>query len=430
MHLLEATEEAKQMRENIRDLLASEIPENITLALQLIQGGGMHTSFIYPLWANYYNIDKFFQKQVHNLLKDYLPHNANYKTLSVPRLLQIVQDLMEREPIECNVGEFVRWIFPQISHKIAYFDHFYTTYPAYRHALVQAKIAFEKTFDLQKSTLPCLPTEIGDFPNLTVVNIQESTIAELPESFFKLQKLRKFHYEKTPLARNKPLLKRTENELPLLTAITLCDKATRLYYSENYKAAAKQMEQAIALVQDDFECWRWYAETHRLAEKKKVALQGFEKAQELNPKSGAVYAKIAELKCGEHKREEALEMCEYFIQNMSYYEYDDSAESDVYFVKGLALFWLKRYDESILAYKRANALNDYAGTWYNLACSYSKRGNKTEMLTHLEEAFVRDWDEYYFFCLEDKDRDFEDFWEDRDYQNLCEQYRNFKGKLY
>lgn len=45
MYLLEETEEARYMRENVIRLLESEDLANFYLAINLIKGGGMHTSF-------------------------------------------------------------------------------------------------------------------------------------------------------------------------------------------------------------------------------------------------------------------------------------------------------------------------------------------------------------------------------------------------
>jgi hypothetical protein len=49
MHLLENIPEAEILRQNVINLLSSKDDGNIKLALQLIEGGGLHESFKIPL---------------------------------------------------------------------------------------------------------------------------------------------------------------------------------------------------------------------------------------------------------------------------------------------------------------------------------------------------------------------------------------------
>lgn len=55
MYLLEQTVEASEMRQKVRDLLFSKDEKNYQLAFQLIEGGGLHESFVAPLWGLYFH---------------------------------------------------------------------------------------------------------------------------------------------------------------------------------------------------------------------------------------------------------------------------------------------------------------------------------------------------------------------------------------
>lgn len=51
MYLTEDTPEAQEMRDNVLRLLTSGYEPNIRLAFSLVEGGGLHLSFFFPLWA-------------------------------------------------------------------------------------------------------------------------------------------------------------------------------------------------------------------------------------------------------------------------------------------------------------------------------------------------------------------------------------------
>lgn len=432
MYLLEEGEETQKLRENVCELLASQTHENIALALQLITGGGMHASFVFPLWATFYNLPTAAKRKAKKLLKQFIAddvldlHTFSFYDILPKKIIDLQEEMGRQDAVNFGVEAFLRWIFPEASGVISLFDYYYQRYPAFRLELLKTKINFDSQLDFSYSKLTCLPAEIVELSKthkITVIIINYSAITEVPESFFELQKLRYFHHTNTPLANNKALLKQIYKQMPMLKATEIFDKAMTNYYNQKYESAAKKLKNVVKLVTNHFEFWQWYGETHRMAEQKEDAMAGFEKAFEMKPNSGSVWSKLAELRCNFKMYDEALDMCETFIQNPQRFESNDIVESDIYFVKGLALFWKEQYDESILAYQTANTLNEYAGTWYNLACSYSKKHNKKEMLKHLKEALLQDWEGYYMFCLEDEDRDFEDYYEDRDFQRLLEDFK-------
>lgn len=435
MYLLDETPETEPLREQVLNLLTSDVQENLVLALQLIKGGGMHPSFILPLWAKFPNLPANQKRTASSLLKS-MYANGKQVTAEENKLKFVVADydyatfervyarLQDFYPAHCSLENFALFFFP-VMNKVAFFDFFYEKLPAMRVFLLE-KMKDESESDYISfggSRLACLPAEIGAFPALRVINIEYSLIKELPENFYTLSKLRYFHYQNTPLAQDEPAIKALKKRMPALEATRFLDDATNLYYEEEFKKAANKMRKAVSLLDNDALIWQWYGETHRMAELHPQSLEGFEKASALNPNSGYLWGKLAELKCTHKFYDEALQMCETFLQNPSRFEYSHSDEGDVLFVHGLVLFWLKRYDESIVAYQKSKALSNYAGTWYNLACSYSKKGDKTQMLAHLKEAFILDWDEYYRTCLQDEDKDFDDFYEDADFKKLLKDFK-------
>lgn len=82
------------------------------------------------------------------------------------------------------------------------------------------------------------------------------------------------------------------------------------------------------------------------------------------------------------------------------------------------LLSLGRLDEGReFANKAIEISPDYPGGWYNLACYYSIKGDKENMLSNLRKSFELD-DSYIEKAK--KDKDFEKFWEDNDFRELFE----------
>lgn len=439
MYLLENTSEAEALRENVRQLLASETLENVALALQIIKGGGMHPSFVFYLWAVYYNMPKATKKTIKKYIEQTLPqlsenpNNAlvlsSLETYFSQEVIDMQKIATKTYPEDCSLERFLLCIFSKIVHKQTYFDEYFGAVPSLRRFMLEQKCEWDKTqLYLDGTKLTELPAEVGEILTLKRLSIRSSHINTLPETFFNLNNLAYFDYEDSPLKENKAIQKKLKKTLPLLEATQHFDRGMTRYYDQKYALAVKSMQKATQLCPDNFEFLKWLAEACRMADMKSEALAGFEKANDVRPHDAFIWAKLAELRCNFKQYEKALEMCETYLQNPQIFnDSHHSAESDILFVQGLTFFWLKRYDESIVSYKKAVAIDNYAGGWYNLACSYSKKGMKDEMLKHLTKAFELDWDDYYMFCVEDEDRDFDGYYEDADFRALLEKF-DFKKK--
>lgn len=76
MYLLEETEEARYMRQNVITLLQSKDIENFYLAMDLIQGGGMHESFLQV------SVEKSIQEELLSIFFERVFYYLDFEKLS------------------------------------------------------------------------------------------------------------------------------------------------------------------------------------------------------------------------------------------------------------------------------------------------------------------------------------------------------------
>jgi|GEM_PF-2792243 len=386
----------------------------------------MHPAFILPLWAVSFDLPAPKKRTIRAQLNKALPTFEDIDVFKIP-LLHFTEDSLMRVqvqlcaiyPVYHTFEMFAQYLYPKLNKNLL-FDFFYENAPLMRIFILKT-LSEDNSIYFGNSKLHTLPAEIGALQELTSIDVRNSKIGEVPESFYNLKNLRGFYYEKCPFDENKKGKASIKKRMPILEASRIFKIALDQYYPGSYHNAKKIIKQVVMLYPADFEFWRWYGEIHRMAEEPATAMMGLEKALSMNPKDGFTWAKLAEIKCKLNLHDEALAMCETFLQNPAQFEQGWRDKSDILFVKGLALFWLKRYHESIAAYQKSNALRNYAGCWYNLACLYSKKGMKSDTLTHLRKTFEMDWENYHKFCL--KDKDISDFYEDVDFKELLQAFR-------
>jgi hypothetical protein len=172
MYLLENTSEAEALRENVRQLLASETLENVALALQIIKGG-MYPSFIFYLWAVYYDVPKATKKTIRKYIEQLLPNlpdNPNNAlvlgSLEIyfnQAVIDMQKNVTKAYPEDCSLERFLLCIFPKIARHQTYFDWYFGVVPSLRKFMLEQKCEWDKThLYLDGTRLTELPAEVGE----------------------------------------------------------------------------------------------------------------------------------------------------------------------------------------------------------------------------------------------------------------------------
>jgi tetratricopeptide (TPR) repeat protein len=436
-YLLEENEEVISMRQNIIQLLTTDQETNFELAIQLIEGGGMHRDFFLPMWIKYFAFT--LKPELRNKIKKLAKKIFDFQAISVlfhshlenlNRFIYGYEPMIKVFQFLCNEKKIYTWnelmqsVLPFFKEKkiIDYFLlHDMTDKKILLSIIIQNNI-----LDLHRTTIQKLPQEISYFPNLEEIIINNSNINQIADSFFQLKNLKRFVYDYTPLKRNKKFYAKLKKTFPKVVADGFFEQAKHYYYTNDLKTASIKIKYATNNNQKSSELWFWYGEIHRLLDRFEQAEKGYQNCMKLDEKIGDAWVKWAEIKCNMQDYPKSMEMCNYFIQNRNLFyqkgKFGVHCDADAWFVKGLVHFYLKEYNACIDANNESLKLYSYAGAWYNKACAYSKLKNKKEMLKSLEKCFQLDRWKCVKSAKLDVDKDFDIFYEDKDFQKLIKNY--------
>ncbi|TAH30585.1 MAG: hypothetical protein EAZ06_02700 [Cytophagales bacterium] len=432
-YLQNTTEEALSMQKNLLDLLATNEQVNIELALQLIDGGGMVAIFVLPLWINYYEAEKKIQTKIKKNITKILPEHIT-KTIfasnlydlydiSATNLVSIFEELCDKNNRLFTWDDIVEWVFPKLIDRMDICDYFIKKENINTKKILQKMIVDDK-ISLDYSTLTILPKELFLLDSLESITIDNSAIEEMPPEFFEMKSLKSFSYNKTALKKNRTFNHLLKKKIPLLVATNLYKEAKDNYWGNRYKLSSKKIQKCVKIYPHSALFWHWYGEIHRITDDHGLSEIGFLKSLAIEKDNAFATIKLAEVACHFRKCEEALQICDDYLNNIQNYSKEkQDMQSDAWFIKGLAYFWLKDYQKSLVCNDKSIKLSNYAGAWYNKACAYSKLNLKTEMLNHLKKSFDLDYEDYYPLASKDEDKDFDTFYDDEDFKTLLKQYK-------
>ncbi len=437
-YLQENTTEALEMQKNLLDLLATHESANVELGLQLIESGGMLPIFVLPLWSNYYMVSVETQLKIRKNINKILPANISkiifegslrgFYDIKNEKAIQIFENLCGGDTPLCVWDDVIEWIFPKLIDRMDIYEYFITKENINTTKTIEKMIS-DGYISFAYSNLEVLPVELFSFHSLKTINLEYSKISQMSDLFFDLVNLEKFIYDKTPLKKNRKFNKSLKEKKPKLVAESLYNLAKYDYFGGRYKKAAKNIAKCVKTDPESGEFWSWYGEIHRTADLFKEAENGFKKSLEIDPNNSFAYVKLAEVICNLGRYEETVDSCDIFLKKNQINQSND-LESDAWFSKGLGLFYLKRYEESLVCNDKAIRLTNYAGAWYNKACAYSKMNLKKEMLIHLRKSFDLDYDDYYSLASKDEDKDFDGFYKDEDFKALMKEYKDLYKRSY
>ncbi|TAG88540.1 MAG: hypothetical protein EAZ20_08300 [Bacteroidetes bacterium] len=469
MYLLENTPETDEMIKNIIQLLNSEETENQTLALQLIKGGGFPKKLYVLIWwiafqrnGAYQNTYTYVtslsvQQTCFELIKslnekDLIPQNFNNKELYYnlnlflceyfDKILQVEGFLLE---------DFLTYILPHYHHlekkeknnsqkwitKRIFLQKFWDASHISKKNILEKIISDNKTtLNLDYLQIDSLPEEVFDLHSLKSISFKGTQIEVIPTRLKELPNLERVVYDKTPLAKGGKFLKYLEKNLPKIAARKLYDKIglnNHWNYENNYKNFLQTKNKNILI--KVLELWDTFpdalltmAKIYKYSEEEKTKANFYYQKLLENYPDWNKYSILNEYFNFLNVTRQHLFLIETFeillpVFSAHLSQMPQYVHVNIWFYKALAYFWLKEYEQCLEANFYALKVSDYAGTYYNIACAYSKMFKKDEMLEYLEKALKKNKYHYYEMATQDEDKDFEYFKDDKDFQELVRKYK-------
>lgn len=410
-------EENQEAVEQIKKLLESGEKHNIELAFQLIKGGGLVQGLVTHLYALsiFYNDDDSLKRRAKLYYK-------NTASINLYNFTKYKWNVYGEYYNESKMTEFLTKIgeHPEIDHKILANMALQYARKGAKYCLenktalpqkIIAQLIDQDMLDLDYMNLHTLPKEVGLFTQIKYLYLEGNNFTEIPDELVNLNQLQSLSYKDTPLT--KEALHKLESFFPKIFAVQ--------YYMEviddinqgiNYENSLKVLDKVLDLDPEYATAWNDRGRVLQESKQAEEALLCYDKYMEYaeydtDKALSRVNKALALQNLGWDKQlkqtsQEAMDI----LQNIP----PGSRDRVYYFSQGLALFFMKDFDNALKAYDQGLARDQYDGVlWYNKACTYAKKANKKEMLEHLERSIqLRE----RFREEATEDVDFKEYWKD------------------
>ena len=427
-YLLENTSETPQMLQSINDLLESNNNTNVLLAFQLIKTGGcpvplLSSILAFAMWHENRkikskaqtifknNASKAFISDLNIDITDYYPQTHE----SVVNWIEIVV-----KSIYINKNNFANTTFQLTELGLNY---------CIKHKTKPVKDLLKPFLendylDLDARFLTEIPKEVGELTSLKSLYLRYNDIKKIPRELANLTHLKKFLIDEDVLYPSE--LTFLYETFPKVFENQYVEEILDDIDSKDFQRARKFATKLKKIV--DTHCVLDYLEASKFKNKKgskydEQALFYYEKCLK-GDFDVTVWKDIAHDLCNLRASDMALQALEKGLEGIKNgANVIQNDEANLYFYEGLAHFWAKDYQKSIFSNEKSLSLNNYAGSWFNKACSYSKMNIKDKMLYNLEECFKLSAWHYVPMASVDEDNDFENYKKDADFIKLVEKYR-------
>ncbi len=431
-YLLKNTPETPQMLQSINDLLQSDNDTNVLLAFQLIKTGGcpmplLSSILAFAMWHDSRkirlkaqtifknNASQAFQNDIKTNygidFKEYFPQTQE----TVIKYFEIVS-----KSTYINKNNYVNTTF-QLTELALNYCITHKTKPI----IDLLKPFLENDYlDLDARFLTEIPKEIGALTSLKFLHLRYNDIKKIPRELAKLTHLEGFLIDENTLYPSE--LDFLYQAFPKVFENQYVEAILENIEMQNFQSAGKVVTKLKKITPTH--CIMDFLEASKLKNQRgskynQQALFYYEKCLEGNF-DVSTWKDIAHDLCILRASDMALKAVENGFEALKNGAINkDNDEANLYFYEGLAHFWAKDYQKSIFSYEKSLSFNNYAGSWFNKACSYSKMNIKDKMLYNLEECFKLSAWHYVPMASVDEDNDFEEYKKDADFIKLIEKYR-------
>ena len=423
-YLKNRNKETSQYIDKIKKLLDSKQEENLRLALQLVESGGVPPellTYLYVIGICYEDLD--IAKKAHELFSNNAP----------PELLDYTQNLWEYDdPLslsEYEISEFLEeskktqhFNSPLLANLMLKFGNVGGSY-CLKNNTAPAEVILREIYNtewlsLSSFELDKLPPEVGLFTETKHLVISSNNFSEIPDEIQNLINLERIYFDETPLSDQ--AIHRLDTFFPKAMGYHYSTLGRNAFHEKKYDDASYYMKKAITLDTSKADYWNVQGVTLGRLRNREEAIRCFEEALAINPQDTLAFSNKAHIYHLMGKETESLEAANAGLATYTQHPHiSRSWEGTLYFRKGQALFYLNRFEESHEAYDHALSIEpSMGGAWFNKACTYARQCDKPEMLKHLKEAIRCD---AKFRRDAPKDKDFEAYWQDKDFIALLDQ---------
>lgn len=426
-YLKNRNKETSEYIDKIKKLLDSKQEENLRLALQLIESGGVPSELLAYLYVIGICFDDLeIAKKAHELFSNNAP----------PELLEYTQNLWEYDdPLslsEYEVSEFLAETeqnqyldTPLLANLMLKYGNVGGAYCLKNNTDSPQNILQElyssEWLSLSSFELNELPAEVGLFTETKHLVISSNNFSEIPGELQNLVNLERIYFDETPLSEQ--AIHQLERFFPKAMGYHYSTLGRNAFHEKKYDDASYFMKKAITLDASKADYWNVQGVTLGRLQDRDEAIRCFDEALALNPQDTLAFSNKAHIYHLMGKETESLEAANTGLAVYTQHpQISRSWEGTLYFRKGQALFYLNRFEESHEAYDQALSVEpSMGGAWFNKACTYAQQHDKDAMLKHLREAIRCD---AKFKRDAPKDNDFEEYWQDEDFLVLLNQKQN------
>ena len=408
--------EDQEAIEKVKKLFESGQEENVALALQLIESGGVsadlltHLFFIKAFFYDRYIAHKAYELFCQNASEEliYYVHYRWDDALSIYEQ-EINQFLTKTESFKNLETSILANLIFKYTNRGASYCIKNNTQPIQN---ILEAIIDDESLSFYYFKLDELPSEIGLFTDIKHLVLSYNNFVDIPDTLANLVNLESIEIDEVPLSGE--AIKKLEGFFPKAMAEYYYQLATS--YDENLDQSNIYMKQAIDLDKDNSDYWVLLGIITDDMGQQNTAIAYYDQAILLDKNNAVAFVNKTRTLGHMGYYEEALKSVENGIEVYNPSNHSDDLESALYCHKGLSLFYLKNHAEALAAYDKSIQISPYtASAWYNKSCLYSKEENKPEMLKNLQESILLD---EKFKNIASSDKDFEEYWQDEDFLAL------------
>lgn len=283
-YLLNSDPAAQELLHKLEQLIESEAMDNIRLAFQLLEGGGVPEEVNTYLAAIYLaHSEKTLRDKAKHLLNLYADptlisflentKRSNQFDFNEQNISNFLEGICQRSDLDCRT---LGWLFLKFTKRGVRFCLKHKVRPARQ---ILDEIIEQDALHLANFKLETLPDEVGEFTNLKVLDITGNHFFDIPESLANLKQLEQLYFFQTPLSNRS--IRFLEQNFSHIFAKRYYQNAQEAYQEARYKAAIHLSRRSIELMPQDYASWYLIAILHKQQAQKEKMKHALRQAQAL-----------------------------------------------------------------------------------------------------------------------------------------------------
>lgn len=296
-YLVKSSSQRPVLVNNVIELLDSSQTDNISLAFEILKGGGVPSELVSHLFAieKWHpspgirsKAKKLFRQAASTSLKKFIRENwkSDFETeYNESRIAQILHNLSRHPELDKTI---IGLTCLKLSRKGGKFclEESLSTDEQILKELIQGKELHLANFGLMR-----LPQEVGHFPELKILNISGNLFEDIPPEIAKLHNLQSLYYARTPLtALSVQFLEKT---FPKIFSFKYYNEGIDLKAEESYLQASFLFLKALSLQADFAQAWYQLGACYVFAAKEDLGKTALLKAKKAYQKELAQYPQMA-----------------------------------------------------------------------------------------------------------------------------------------